>query len=227
MEKLDTVRRYETPEGIVLRIRIAGPASRAYAWLIDSAIKIGIYIAFGMTLSFMGKAGFGIMMIVMFAVEWFYPVVFEVLRGATPGKKVLGLSVIHDNGTPVHFSSSMIRNLLRFVDFLPFLYGFGLAAVLINKDFKRLGDMAAGTLVVYEEEEKKLGTIFSVKPVQPPLDLMVNEQRTILDLAERSEFLSKDRCIELSEILWDIHHQRGEDALNVMVGYANWLSKGK
>ncbi len=227
MDKLDTFRKYETPEGIVLRLRIAGPPSRAYAWLIDTAIKIGVYIVLAMTIGALGKSGFGIMMILMFITEWFYPVIFEVIQGATPGKKVLGLSVMHDNGTPIHFTSSMIRNLLRVIDFLPLFYGAGFISMIINKDFKRIGDMAAGTIVVYEESEKQLGKIFSVKPVQPPLGLMVNEQRTLLDLAERSEYLSTERCIELSEILSDLHKEKGERALNVMLGYANWLSKGK
>ena len=90
------------------------------------------------------------MLILFFALEWLYPVAFELSRwGATPGKRVMGLKVVMDSGLPITPAASFTRNLLRVADFLPMLYGFALASMLIRKDFKRLGDIAAATLVVY------------------------------------------------------------------------------
>lgn len=227
MSALDTVTYYETPEGIILRLKIAGPVSRACAWLIDALIKIGIGFALLMILSILKEAGIGIYLVCMFLIEWFYPVVFEVTSGATPGKKAMDLLVINDNGTPVSFTSSALRNLLRAADFLPFGYGFGLISMLINKDFKRLGDLAAGTLVVHDEKNGKIKNIQDAKPIQPPADLRVNEQRTLLDFSERSLTLSRERSIELANILHELTGKKGQEALDELNAYANWIFKGK
>ena len=87
--------------------------------------------------------------ILVFALFWGYYMVFEVTsNGQTLGKRALGLRVIKDGGYPIGFADSAIRNLVRVVDFLPFFYGAGLLTMLINGNWKRLGDLAAGTLVV-------------------------------------------------------------------------------
>jgi len=227
MEKLDTALNYETPEGIVLKLRTAGPLVRSYAWLIDFFIRAGIMIAIASVFGYFGKAGMGIILILSFLMEWFYPVIFEVYSGATPGKKVVGLIVVHDNGTPVYFVSSVLRNLLRVADFFPLFYGAGLVTMSLNTNFKRLGDMAAGTLVVYKEDAKSLRKIKKAKAKQPPADLRIHEQQTILDFAERSHILSQERCVELAELLYDLTGMRGKKAVTEIYSYANWLAKGK
>src|SRR5207342_2574723 len=125
--------------------------------------------------------GSGILLILWFALEWFYPTICEVwFNGATPGKKFLGLLVLHADGTPVGLPASLIRNLLRAVDFLPFLYGFGLLAMLLNRDFQRLGDIAGGTLVVYRETAFQHGAIPPAVPLPPAMPLSALQQRTLL-----------------------------------------------
>src|SRR5438874_1705011 len=69
--------------------------------------------------------------------------------GATPGKKAMGLQVVMDSGLPVTPAASLVRNLMRAADFMPAGYAFGFACMLLRADFKRIGDLAAGTLVVY------------------------------------------------------------------------------
>jgi uncharacterized RDD family membrane protein YckC len=82
-------------------------------------------------LAFLGQLGMGLGSLLLFAVSWWYMVLFEVLRqGRSPGKQWMGLRVIHDNGTPVGWSASLLRNLLRFVDLLPFGYAFGAISCL-------------------------------------------------------------------------------------------------
>lgn len=201
---LDTQRTVETPEGIALDLRVAGPVVRALAWLLDSLLKYSVLIACLMGLAYLGSTGFGLWLLGFFLLEWFYPVFFEVYRdGATPGKRVLGLKVVSDNGAPVDFSASLIRNLLRAADFMPVLYGFGLVSMLLNRDFKRLGDLAAATIVIYRERS----AVFSQADLpqgpqrQPNTPLSPAEQRLIINFAERSARLSDDRQNELAALL--------------------------
>jgi uncharacterized RDD family membrane protein YckC len=149
---LDTVVSAATPEGVRLVLRPAGLTARCYAFLLDTLIKLAVIYVFEILTLFAGGIGIALTLILLFALEWLYPVAFELTRwGATPGKRSLGLRVVMDNGLAVTSSASLIRNLLRAVDFLPFLYGFAVVSMLLRHDFKRLGDLAAATLVVYAE----------------------------------------------------------------------------
>ena len=215
---LDTYRAIETPEGVELRLRVAGPVVRSLAWMIDLLIRGGIYIVLSIGLSLFGKFGWGLLLVGLFLIEWFYPVLFEVYRhGATPGKRAMGLCVVNDDGTPVGWSASMIRNLLRYVDFLPVLYGFGLISMLLHPDFKRLGDIAAGTRVVYRDAEKKAAAV-PVVPARPPhFPLNLEEQRAVINFAERSQEISPERMEELAGIV--LPHGR----ISQLHAAANWL----
>ena len=108
--------------------------------------------------------GQGLMLLGFFLLEWFYPVFFELRSGATPGKRAMGLRVVHDDGTPVGAVASVIRNLLRVADFLPLFYAAGLVSCLVDRDFRRLGDLAAGTLVVHSEPPLKPQGIRNARP---------------------------------------------------------------
>jgi uncharacterized RDD family membrane protein YckC len=221
---IDTRRPIQTPEGVELGLRVAGPVPRAYAWLIDFFIRAGAYIALSLVLSVLGKLGLGIYLIVIFLLEWFYPVIFEVYKqGATPGKRALGVKVVNDDGTEVTLQSSLIRNLLRAVDFLPFLYGFGVITMLFNHDFKRLGDFAAGTIVVYQDKLKQTGTIVQAPPKTPPLALTSGEQKSIIQFAERVQTFTPERCNELANILAAITKLNDEQGVKRIIQYANWM----
>ena len=224
---LDTTHAFETPEGIELQLHVAGPVYRAGAWLVDVAIRAAIYLVLAFPLSFFGNFGTGFILIILFVVSWFYSVLFEVLQGATPGKKMFGLMVCHDDGTPIGWSASIIRNLLRVADFLPLFYTFGLVAMLSNQRFKRLGDMAAGSIVVYRDVEQKDYDIpeFDPNPVPLPLDLV--EQRAIMDFAERSQRLSQERSVELADLLSPLTTTKGKSGRDAIFRFANWLRRGK
>jgi len=224
---LDTTRSHETPEGIELGIHIAGPVVRACAWAIDMLIRAGLYLLIAIPASFLGGLGFGLSTIIFFLIEWFYPVYFELRQGATPGKRAMGLEVIHDDGTPISWSASLIRNLLRTVDFLPFLYAAGLISMLLNRNFQRLGDLAAGTLVVYRNEAADRIEMPRVAALQPPRNLSREERRTLLTFAERSPLLTAERRIELAEILAPVTDARGEQAVTRLHAYASWLAQGR
>jgi uncharacterized RDD family membrane protein YckC len=196
---LDTTRRVATPEGIELTLQLVGPVPRALAWAIDFLLRAAVVIAVMMGVAYLGTAGWGIALLVVFFVEWLAPAWFEVVwNGQTPGKRALGIAVLNDDGTPVRWGPALTRNLLRAVDFLPFLYGFGLAAMLANRDFKRLGDLAAGTVVVYAPKRARARSLPQAPAEPPPFPLTLEEQRVVLDLAERSASLTHERLEELA-----------------------------
>jgi len=221
---LDTRRSIETPEGVELGLRLAGPVVRGYAWIIDVLIRIAIYIVIGIVFGLMGNFGSGLAMIAIFLVEWFYPVVFELYNlGATPGKRSMGIKVVHDDGTEVILQSSLLRNLLRAVDFLPFMYGFGLMSMMFNRDFKRLGDITAGTIVIYTEKLTEASDIKKLSPQMPPVSLAAHEQKAVIQYAERLDLFTPQRGSELANILQTVTHEKDEKGVQRLLQYANWM----
>lgn len=221
---LDTFHEIETPEGVAFRLHVAGPVVRSLAWSIDTLIRFGIYLVLGIVLSVLGKPGIGLLMILLFVVEWFYPVLFEIyFHGATPGKRSMGLCVVYDNGAPVGWPGSLLRNLLRFVDFLPLLYGFGLLTMCLNQDYKRLGDLAAGTRVVYRNRTGLAKAVPEAKAIPPSVPLLLDEQRAIVDYAGRLQQISQERAHELASIIAPQIARPGGQAVDALISLANWL----
>ncbi|MEO7029482.1 MAG: RDD family protein [Acidobacteriaceae bacterium] len=157
----------ETPEQVDLRFPVAGIGSRFVAVLIDHLIQFGVYILFGIAVAIstsgnpvakgvqeidtFGKWFIAAVIFINFLLLWGYFSLFEALwHGQTPGKRVMKLRVIKDSGRQITLFEALARNLLRFVDYLPGFYFTGVIAMLCNRKNKRLGDMAAGTLVVHE-----------------------------------------------------------------------------
>ncbi len=147
----------ETPEQIDINFQKAGIGSRFYAAIIDTLLLvlislIGYYVNRRFITELgdvLGKWLGAIGGVAIFALFWGYYIVLETTtNGQSFGKRVLGLRVIKEEGYSIGFTESAIRNLVRVADFLPFFYGVGLCAMLINKNWQRLGDLAAGTLVV-------------------------------------------------------------------------------
>lgn len=224
---LDTTRRVATPEGIELTLRLAGPVPRALAWSIDFLLRGALVFIVGMLASRLGKAGWGVILIVAFFVEWLLPAWFETFWGGqTPGKRLFRLAVLNDDGTPVRWPGALTRNLLRAADFLPFLYGVGLLCMLVNRDFKRLGDLAAGTVVVYQGEKAEAARAIPQAPPQPPpLSLAPEEQRAVLDLAERSTTFTRERFEELAELPTPLVGRAVREAATTRIlGIANYLA---
>jgi len=219
MPLLDTVRIIETPEGVSIRLRLAGPVPRALARVLDHLFCAIIWTVGLIFLSFFGKFGIGIWLIGLFLIEWFYPVLFEVYsQGATPGKKALGLAVLQDDGVPVGWSASVVRNLLRFVDFLPSLYAFGLCSMFLNRDFKRLGDIVAKTIVIHRDKPRLPQKFPPGHALPLPIWLSSPEQQLIVAFAARVPRLAPDRAKELAQILGLANDERTPDSTPVMSG---------
>ncbi len=224
---LDTVVSAETPEGIAIELRPAGLSSRCYAYLLDMLIRFGLLYVIMVGTALMGGFGMGLMLILLFLFEWFYPVVFELSRwGATPGKRVLGIKVVMDNGLPVTPAASITRNLLRAADFMPALYGFAIVSMLIRRDFKRLGDIAANTLVVYRPPAAAKSTLTDLEPLAPVVALKPEDQAAIVALAARASRLTPDRLDELAALAAWVSGDAGRSGPDVtrrVLAVAQWL----
>jgi uncharacterized RDD family membrane protein YckC len=154
----------QTPENVAFGYQVAGIGSRFLATLLDTLLIILLQIAilvarFLIQYSF-DRSGLGDQLspwvIALFGLLAFvfssgYYVLFEMIwNGQSPGKRWVGLRVIRGDGTPITLSESLVRNLARLVDFLPFAYGIGIISMFLDKQSRRLGDLAAGTVVVHD-----------------------------------------------------------------------------
>lgn len=143
-----------TPEGFKFSMLLAGPIIRFLAWLIDTAIVFGIIFAVligvSMFLAPFAEDFGGAIIFLAFLVIWFgYGIVLEwYCHGKTVGKRVFNLRVVDEHGLQLTFAQIAVRNLLRMVDFLPLLYLLGGTVSVLSKRSQRLGDIAAGTVVI-------------------------------------------------------------------------------
>jgi uncharacterized RDD family membrane protein YckC len=138
-----------TPEQVFFRYDLAGPVERAAAYLIDIGCMSGLIVLLFYFAGGAGVLGPPVLLVALFAIQWGYFLFFEWRwNGATPGKRLLGIRVIQTAGVRCTFERLVLRNFMRVVDSLPFLYGLGAAVMLVTPRGQRLGDLAAGTLLV-------------------------------------------------------------------------------
>lgn len=198
---LDNQSFYKLPEGVSINLVPAGIAVRSCAYLYDLVIRCVIVAIFAFVFQFFGDAGKGISLIVYFCVSWGYYIFLEAKDGRTPGKKKFNLKIVQDNGLPANLQSIIIRNLIRPADSFPFAYALGITTMAFGKDFKRIGDWCAGTIVIHENNIV-YSEIRSDRQVNAPnILLSTEEQKVVIAFAERSPKLSSERQIELANIL--------------------------
>jgi uncharacterized RDD family membrane protein YckC len=222
---LDTTVEVETPERIRFAFRLAGPAQRAAAYGLDLLIRVAILmfvaIAAGMAGFFgphtLAGIGGGVMALALFVVEWGYFMLCEgLMNGRSLGKRALSLRVVRSDGLPIGFTESLLRNLLRAADFLPVGYALGLVVAWLDPRFRRLGDLAASTMVVSERKERVLGPVVirpSVRPgelaaipMRPPL--REEELDAIEFFLRRVDALNPSREEELAELVAPVFARR-------------------
>jgi uncharacterized RDD family membrane protein YckC len=139
-----------TPEGVEVELVLAGLGSRFLARLLDTLIQAGCIIALGIAGGLAPLGGFGVAFFIVgaFCAFWVYDVAFETLSsGRTPGKRAAGIRVVGMRGEPIGFVTSAVRNVVRIAD-LSVLYLPGVFSILLTARNQRLGDLAAGTVVV-------------------------------------------------------------------------------
>ena len=212
----------------MLALRPAGLVARSMAFLIDLLIRLSLYVGIAIAFGALGGFGMSVILVSMFCIEWLYPIVFELSRwGATPGKRTYGLLVVMDTGLPITPAASFTRNLVRVADFLPLAYGIGLVTMLLNGESKRLGDLAAGTLVVHAEPVVLHDAPPVAEPVAPARALSATEQAAILSWAGRTRPLTPARVEELAQLASPLLPATADEpkqpATPRLLGVAQWL----
>jgi uncharacterized RDD family membrane protein YckC len=151
--------RIATPEGVSLELPLAGVGSRFAALLVDSLLQIIAFVGLVFLLLAVDAGGFtgdAVLAVAGFALVFVYPVAFELgASGRTPGKRWSSLRVVCDDGSAITFRASALRNLVRLVDAIPGFYFVGAVAIFASRNNQRLGDLAAGTIVVREPRAAK------------------------------------------------------------------------
>jgi uncharacterized RDD family membrane protein YckC len=146
----------------------------------------------------LGSWLYAILGLVAFLLFWGYYIFFEMLwNGQSPGKRWAGLRVIRIDGTPITLAESIIRNLVRLIDFMPFGYGVGVVTMFVNDQARRLGDLAAGSLVVHDGGQVSIQSIPRQRPISvsgeiPALDPALPLERLQQeDIQILEDFLSR------------------------------------
>jgi uncharacterized RDD family membrane protein YckC len=223
-----------TPERVSLQYDIAGIGSRGAAILVDFAVQgvislvlyialLGVFLVMalvgGMTAGRGGgitaTAGFvvviALFVVALFALTLGYHMLFEILwNGQTPGKRVTGIRVIRENGYPIRSVDAVIRNVVRIVDYLPFAYSVGVFTMLLNDRARRLGDFAAGTIVVREGPRSAIGFPPSSADIDAvrPTTLQPDDATLVRDFLTRRPSLAPEARAALAERLANALTQR-------------------
>jgi uncharacterized RDD family membrane protein YckC len=217
---MDRTLEVRTPESIAFNYELAGLGSRFLALTVDMSIQIltlvvlvvGVMLVARVTHGSIVRAaasnklaesvGLAIVIAVLFIVLFGYFIVFEALwDGQTPGKKLLGLRVVRDGGYPLDFGASLIRNLIRVGEQLIGFYALAAVSALLSPENKRLGDHAAGTIVVRDARlaEPRALKEPPAEPVYAPTAYLSGEERGLIKrFLERRDALSGDRRRELA-----------------------------
>ncbi|MDX1928414.1 MAG: RDD family protein [Pirellulaceae bacterium] len=171
-EKLDCLVRVVTPENVEFEYALAGPFQRFPAYLFDLFVRVGAFVGllfflgmFSLFVPFAGTISTVVMILLFFVMYWFYGVYFEsTFNGRTLGKMLFKLRVISTDGRPINGMQAALRNLLRLADTFPTPIT-GLVCMTITGRFQRIGDLAAGTMVIVDRERR------------PPWDLQPDDPR--------------------------------------------------
>lgn len=217
-----------TPENVAFHYEVAGPFRRLPAYLIDLAVRV--FIALVMLIGLWGVAtigaldfGVGFLAIGFFVLTHFYGGLFETFwNGQTPGKRLIGLRVLSVDGRPINALQAVLRNILRDVDTMPYALGFvwpeaqllglywvGLISMALTERYQRLGDLAAGTMVVVERKSGMHGVVNVAEPAvlalaaEIPVDFEVTRSlgKALSMYAERRRALSPLRRAEVARHL--------------------------
>jgi uncharacterized RDD family membrane protein YckC len=207
-----------TPEGVVFSLPLAGPVTRAIGFFIDFATIMAIQQALMFVLTplaiFMHDFGAAAMVLVQFILSFGYGAVCELLfNGQTMGKRVMRIRVMDERGLRLRPSQVIIRNLVRIADMLPLAYAVGGLFCLFSRRCQRLGDFAAGTVVVREVKAKApdvegvLGGKYNSFRAYPHLEARLrqkvspDEAQLALAALVRREQLEPEATIKLFELM--------------------------
>lgn len=192
----------DSGQGVDLNYEIAGVGARAYAFTIDWHIRVLIALGWmlvGLLLRWLtGATALLVVLPAALLYLLYHPILELLLKGSTPGKKKAGVRIVTLEGlvpTPLQI---FIRNVFRIIDSLPLFYGVGIVACVCNKSAQRLGDMAAGTLLVYQEDEREIAESVAMYASGA---LSIGESNAVRSLLDRWEELNPPVQVALSQRL--------------------------
>jgi uncharacterized RDD family membrane protein YckC len=229
---LDTLLEVETPEGVHLNLRCAGMAPRMLAGLIDLMVLLLVWVGFSVVMMVgamaLGRLTLIVAMLVIFLLSWFYPAACEIfMDGQTIGKRAMGLRVMQTSGAPVTWRNSVVRSVLWSLDMF---FCISLPVMLLGRDFRRVGDLAADTVVVYAEEKKKKSKmrkkIEDREEEREPVRLgrfSLEETQAIVAFAERRKSISDARQRELAGIVAAGFDADADEMVGQLRGHARYV----
>jgi len=220
--------------GVDMTLKVAGPGTRSYAFVIDWHIRILMVLTWGLLAVLLrlslpaaetGKPGSNPVMVAMMVgagLTYFlyHPVLELTLRGRTPGKRIAGIRIVTAEGDMVGTGALLMRNLFRLIDSLPMLYLVGLVCCFVTRQSVRIGDMVAGTVLVLDATDSakslgRLGAVLERSPL-PPETL-----KLVQDLLDRWRALEKPRREALARtLIARIEPQRDAAGLGALNGRA-------
>lgn len=180
----------DTPENVAFNYEVAGIATRFMAGFVDTIILTLIQACIYAVILAVAAVSLdeitdsdallmwtlAVVGLTNFVVSWGYYMFFELRwNGQSPGKRWVGLRVIRTDGAPITLSESVIRNIVRLVDMLPTSYGIGVVTMFINSQCRRVGDIAAGTVVIRDRGSVKLESLAARPTAKAPWDPAVTE----------------------------------------------------
>lgn len=243
--QIDTLQSIELAEGVEVRLRVAGPLLRAVAWAIDVSLIVAVLGLLSLLLGLLSvfsaemghvfeRIGSGTLRLMSFLLLWWYPVFFEASRwGATLGKRWLGLRVVQTSGAPITMGQAVLRNFLRLGDGVPMwgLYSFlptyllGLVCCLLTKRFQRIGDLAAGTVVIYSKPMVHPSIVAPppMDPIAPSVALSADEAGALIAFRDRSAFWSDLRRAEMADHVSELSGAKGNVGVSRLMAMAHWL----
>jgi uncharacterized RDD family membrane protein YckC len=217
-----------TPENLELTYELAGAGTRSAAYFVDILL---LYLLLSLlqnlvvgTMTVISDDWIGYALaawgLLAFAITTGYFMIFELIwSGQTPGKRAVGIRVVKTGGYALRFGDSLVRNLMRAIDFLPVFYGVGLLSLLLTRHSQRLGDLVAGTLVVYQQS--------AASAHEPPA--MPNIDRTPLSLVQlgaipRDVLEACDEFLRMMNDLSPRYRQELAESLVVLIEKTSGLS---
>ena len=223
----------DSATGIDVSLPIAGPGARSYAFITDWHIRLVLGLAWYVVgaLLYNGRLSlsppltneslwFGLIVVPALAIYFLYHYVVELaLRGSTPGKRMAGVRIVARDGSAPSAGALLLRNVFRVVDSMPLFYPVGLITVVVTREHVRLGDMAAGTLLVYERG--RAGAPLGLAGRDGALDAPGSE--ILAELLERWPNLGHEARVRLARQFWQRYF--GDVTAMEADGEESWLAR--
>jgi uncharacterized RDD family membrane protein YckC len=210
--------------GVDVALPVAGPGARSYAFILDWHIRTVLSVAWYLVAAILHNGGWNVTAPLNADSAWFvyviappaaiyflyHPVLEVATRGHTPGKRMAGVQIVSRDGGAPSVGSLLTRNVFRLIDSFPIGYAVGLVTTMVTRNHVRIGDLAAGTLLVYVHNDTALAHYSDERPAGNQLDATTAE--VVTELLQRWETLERAARLRIARaILKDSSAAQSED----------------